>query len=425
MKVFVQIILMTCLVALFSGCGESSAENDSREVYRQIPLVSSVNNVQPMTGIVLWNSSEHSSSDAIQLEFSYLRYDDVAVAKDPQNWDWSGVESLLDDIASHKHQAILRFYYAYPGESTSVPAYIKALANYSETSGLSEGEMTDFPDWSNEELQRFSKEFYAQFAQRYDQDPRIAFLQVGFGLWSEYHIYDPGENLGENFPSKGFQTEFLMHMDSLFTELQWSISIDAADEANTPFESNPALVELGFGLFDDSFLQMDHDEYNKSSFEFFGYEKRMLHPVGGEINYYTDQDQAQGLAAEGPHGVSYEEMAATYNVSYMIGNDQPEYQSMERIRKAGIASGYRFEIIAFEGADEKTTVEVKNVGIAPFYYDAFVAVDGVRAQGSLKGLQPGDSEQFTIDISVENPTLSIESDRLVEGQVIEFDASLE
>ena len=33
-----------------------------------------------------------------------------------------------------------------------------------------------------------------EFAARYDDDPRIAFLQVGFGLWGEYHIYDPGES---------------------------------------------------------------------------------------------------------------------------------------------------------------------------------------------------------------------------------------
>ena len=42
-----------------------------------VPLRSKVTHVQPMTGIVLWHDSEHVRTDAIQLEFSYLRYGDV------------------------------------------------------------------------------------------------------------------------------------------------------------------------------------------------------------------------------------------------------------------------------------------------------------------------------------------------------------
>ena len=87
---------------------------------------------------------------------------------------------------------------------------------------------------------------------RYDADPRLAFLQVGFGLWAEDHVYDPGE--------------------------------------------------------------------------------RLASPVGGELSYYTDYDQEHALdLPDGPHGVAFETLAAEYNVSYMIGNDQPDYQSWARI----------------------------------------------------------------------------------------------
>lgn len=61
--------------------------------------------------------------------------------------------------------------------------------------------------------------------------------------------------------------------------------------------------------------------------------------MGGELNYYTDHDQQHALDPEGPHGISFEQMAAQYHISYMIGNDQPEYQSMARIEEAGLSTG--------------------------------------------------------------------------------------
>ncbi len=388
-------------------------------------LTSAITHVQPMTGIVLWNDHESSGTGAIQLEYSYMAFDDVAVVENPSDWDWSGVESLLDEVAGHGHQAILRFYYVYPGSPTTVPGYIKALSGYDETSGYSEGEFTWYPDWSSVALQDFTKDFYTEFAARHDDDPRMAFLQVGFGLWGEYHLYDPGEELGVNFPSKAYQTEFFQHLASVFDELRWSISIDAADDSNTPFADTPALGDLVFGLFDDSFLSEDHDGYNDDCFDFFGAARRLTSPVGGEISYYTDWDQRHALdLPDGPHGTSYEAMAARYNVSYMIGNDQPDYQSMDRIEQAGIASGYSFRVIAFSAAPFASKVTVLNEGIAPIYTDAFVTVNGVRATESLAILMPGDSHEYWVGSGGTGPTLSIECDRLVAGQEIQFAASL-
>src|SRR5690606_9222911 len=117
------------------------------------------------------------------------------------------------------------FRYTYVGKTTSVPKYIKNLPDYKETKGISENKETWFPDWSNQELKDFTLEFYEKFAERYDNDNRLAFLQVGFGLWGEYHIYDGPFELGKTFPSMEFQTTFLKKMESEFKSLKWSISI--------------------------------------------------------------------------------------------------------------------------------------------------------------------------------------------------------
>jgi hypothetical protein len=57
-------------------------------------------------------------------------------------------------------------------------------------------------------------------------------------------------------------------------------------------------------------------------------------------------------------------------------------------------------------------------------YDAFVAVNGMRAKESLKGLLPGESHRFDVASGGVHPKLEIECDRLVPGQRIGFEANL-
>ena len=191
--------------------------------FDRVPLKSEIVNVQPMTGIVLWNTHGKSSSskDKIQLEYSYMLYNDVCKAKDV--FDWTPMDKLLDEVASRGHQLVVRFRYTYVGQKCAVPDYIKAWPGYEETIGKSEGRDTYFPDWRCEELQRFHLDFHKRFAERYDNDPRLAFVQTGFGLWAEYHIYDGPRIMGKTFPSKQFQETFFNEMQSYFKNTTWSI----------------------------------------------------------------------------------------------------------------------------------------------------------------------------------------------------------
>ena len=245
---------------------------------------------------------------------------------------------------------------------------------------MSEGKETHFPDWTNPELKRFTLEFYSKFAERYDNDPRLAFIQVGFGLWAEYHIYSGPFILGKTFPDKAFQEAFFYHLDSTFKQIPWSISIDAADDTYSPFKAKPELKNIRFGLFDDSFMHKDHSGYNTSCWNFFGRERYKTSPAGGEFSYYSDYDQQHVLdLPNGPYGQPYEKFARDFHITYIMGNDQPEYQTMERIKQASMASGYRFKIVSLKTASDTSVFEILNFGVAPIYYDAYIAVDGVRS----------------------------------------------
>ena len=389
--------------------------------YVSVPVSLPEAKVQPMTGIVLWTDNEKAATDCIQLEYSYMRYCDVCSTKDKFNW--TVVENLLDDVASRGHQAILRFYYVYPGEQTTVPAYIKALSGYEETKGTSEGEQTWFPDWRSEELQNFHLAFYQAFAQRYDSDPRLAFLETGFGLWAEYHIYDGPFILGTTFPSKEFQTRWLCAMGAFFSNLPWCISIDAADSDYSPFKKDNQLLEFRFGCFDDSFMCEEHSTENRPNWLFFGTERYKTSPMGGEFSYYTDYDQRHCLDKSGIHGRRFESEAARYHLSFIIGNDQPDYQSISRIKEASMLTGYIFRLRDFRvKAGVGAVALVENAGVAPIYRDAYVAVGTARSDYSLRNLMPGEQKWIPVASPDANgkSVPGIACSHLVAGQEITF-----
>jgi hypothetical protein len=384
-------------------------------------LQATIAKVQPMTGIVLWATNDAAATAPIQLEFAYLKYSDIV--REHGVYDWQPLERLLNDVAGRKHQAIVRWHDTYVGEPSGVPAYITSLPNYRGMSAKSENKLTGFPDWSNQQWKTFILEFYARFSAKFDADPRVAFVQTGFGLWAEYHIYDGPMKLGGTFPDKAFQLRFVKHLATHLQKTPWMISVDAAGD-HTPFSEDGRVSELRFGLFDDSFNHKRHREENEPNWRSLGLDRWKDSPTGGEFSFFTRKDQKEALSPKGPHGIPFAEQAARYHVSFIIGDDQPTFQSSDVIRNAGLACGYRFRVKEFLLSKTASELEIENTGIAPIYYDAFPAVGGIRSQTSLKGLLPGASRRFHVTRGDSTPEVTIECDRLVPGQKIEFEADL-
>ena len=435
----VALILLTSLVLGSCGCEKTSTaikpynpgtnEQEQRQTTPEgevrVPLESAITGVQPMTGIVLWNTSGSRNQSYVQLEYSYMLYSDVCKEKDV--FDWSPMDRLLADVASRGHQAVVRFRYTYPGKKCAVPDYIKSWPGYEATNGKSEGRNTEFPDWRCEELQRFHMEFHRLFAQRYDKDPRLAFVEIGFGLWAEYHIYDGPCIIGQTFPSHEFQAAFLPKMDEWFQDTPWLFSIDASDSKYAPFHTQKDLLDLKFGNFDDSFMCEDWDGYNWDGWQFFGTDRYKKGPAGGEFSYYTDSDQKHALDKKGMHGRVFEDLVAKVHMSFIIGNDQPNYQKADRIQEAALSMGYRFEVRDFRIKEgEYAVVRIANVGVAPIYRDAFVEVEGVRADYNLRRLMPGQEKVLQVSCrATEASVPAIVCDHLVSGQRIEYQASVQ
>ncbi len=418
MKTDIQTRIAFVLFVVMLAMPVDSAEPEA------VSIRSSITKVQPMTGIVLWTDNDKVNTDAIQLEYRYCGYDEVVDAQG--NYDFSKIDKVLDEVASRKHQAILRFHYEYVGRETTAPKFIKSRSDYKETIGKSEGKTTHFCDWSNETLKQSTLDFYTKLAERYDQDPRIAFLQTGFGLWAEYHIYDGPNELGKQFPDKEYQAKFLKHMNETFKSLPWMISVDAADYDYSPLEDNEELLALNFGVFDDSFLCKQHAKENAMNWRVLGLDRWKRSPGGGEFSYYNNRDQRMALSPEGPNGVSFENSASQFHITFMIGNGQLSFQKESRLAQAGMATGYRFRLTNAQRQNGKVRLEVTNAGIAPIYRDAYFANGNVRSTNSLKGLLPGEKRLIELDDpqGTISTALTIQSDYLVPGQQIQFESDL-
>ena len=92
-----------------------------------------------------------------------------------------------------------------------------------------------------------------------------------------------------------------------------------------------------------------------------------------------------------------------------------------------MSMGYKFEIKDFRVKGNEAAVLITNIGVAPIYRDAYVAVGGVKGEYSLKNLIPGD--EVWIHVKGEGVSAqavpTIECAHLVPGQKIEYKADIE
>lgn len=434
------------ILAAIVLCGALMSCTSADGNYEPVAIQSHITHVQPMTGMVLWNdlaANMHATHGAcIALEFSYVPPCELVKGKngDQIDYDWTFLDNKLSAAAGRGHQMVVRFPLCYPSNrnncigkkgGTYVPDYIRQLPDYKETYAANPGGdgPTYYPDWSHSELQWFVKQFYTDLAARYKNDPRLAFVEVGFGHWGEYHTYGTTVQFGKNFPTKTYQREFFQHLSKVM-DIPWMVSIDAGDEMYSDVCTHASTKNLSFGLFDDTFMHAEHDKsqgdgWNEQCWEWSGLDHWKTGVCGGEVSYYTADDQHNFLNPKGMYGVTWEQAAAKYHMSWVICNNAPEgkYFTPQRVIEAGQASGYRFEITACETNGSDSRVTVRNTGIAPIYRDAFVSVGEVRAKESLCGLLPGEEKTYAVrGAVVDAGNLSISSDFILPTQQIEFEA---
>ncbi len=310
------------------------------------------------------------------LEWSYFPLD--AVMTGPDTFDWTVLETSLDEIAARGHQTAMRFYLDYPQRDPGIPQYLldggletRTYDDYGNA-GLSLS-----PDYDDPALREALAQFIEELGARYDGDPRIAYLQAGLvGFWGEWHTYPyNGDGTPDWMPSAETQREIMVAFDDAFdaTEL----------EVRYP---TPLNVDLDLGYHDDSFAFST----KRSSFGWYFMDlmdangtadRWRTSSIGGELRpelqrcIFTPAGCPDtGNGADNDFAGSVEQTHATWLINHAAFADGglPEPDRSTAI-DAARSLGYSFRVTealvprATAAGDASVGITVTNDGVAPFY----------------------------------------------------------
>lgn len=371
----------------------------------------------PLAGFVPYAGSYNAVPHS--MEWFYLPVS--AVVTGPGTYNWSALDSQLNAIAARGHQSVFRFYLDYPGRPSGVPAYLlnSGLATHTYWDHGNNG-ISVSPNYDDPRLLEALDGFIAALGARYNGDARIGFIQMGLlGFWGEWHTYPhDGWASPENWlASAASQQRVLQAYTKAFTRTK--LQVRYPDAANS---------SLAVGYHDDSFavstLPGTGWHFMDKMAQAGATNKWLTQPVGGELrpeiqHCIFDAPMLCPVVESGADNNFTDSVKATH-ASWLLNQHafSPGYtgQSLSNALAASQSLGYRFQATAFAvsrgtvGGQSDVSVTVRNVGVAPFYYDWPVQVAAVDAAGKtartwstpwkLSAVKPGMTVQWKAPVSV-------------------------
>lgn len=231
------------------------------------------------------------------------------------------------------------------------------------------------PNYENDTLQQYHRQLIQAFGDKYNDDPRVAFIALGsLGHWGEWHTYS-GQDGHIPFPPMAESDRYVRHYVDAFPDKKLLM--------RRPY---PIARDNGMGLYNDMFgsarqtydyIEWFEEGYQSSLADAFIPAMSDFHlrgPSGGEfgnagsgMRYYNAANIEATIA-----------MAERSHLSWVGPSTDIEELSDAEIRNMKRflnTLGYRFVIrsstySALWEAGKETTVgiELDNVGVAPFYY---------------------------------------------------------
>jgi hypothetical protein len=371
--------------------------------------------VNPLKGFIPFQGSYDTFP--YSMEWAYFPVN--AVVTGPGAYDWTAMDTALDDIASRGHQTALRFYLDYPGRPSGVPQYLLdgGLTTHTYDDYGNNG-VSVSPDYDDPALRSALDAFVAALGARYDGDPRVGFVQAGLiGFWGEWHTYPYNGDAGKPnwMPSDATQEEVLTDFTSAFHTTRLMVR-----------NPNTMNADLPIGYHDDSFAL--ETKTSSLGWHFMdnmaaagALDKWRSQPIGGEL-----RPELQGcifsaagcpVLEEGGDNDFAGSVAQTH-ASWLIDHYafQTGYSGEDEVRalKAAQSLGYSFRVTsallppAVTSRSTTVGVTIANLGVAPFYYDWPITLALVDKKGAvaktvttdwaISDVASGASQRFTTTV---------------------------
>jgi len=286
--------------------------------------------------------------------------------------------------AAGKH-IFFRVIMDYPSQPQAIPQWLVdqgvTMTPYSDYGGGKS------PDYTNPKLQAAVLKLIQALGQRYNNNPRIGFIELGMlGFWGEWHTYPHIDW----FAKPDFQRKVIDGMLAAFPKKQL--------QARNPADESGTYPQLGY--HDD---MIPDDTLGPEDWQFFSainkagrQDNWKTHPMGGEmvpgagVQYSTTDYPKLKSAVEQVHF----SWIGPYCPAHVNSTDATFTSNCQEIVRK---MGYQFHL-AKATADVTTTglsltLEGENQGVAPFYEPWALKVALMDASGNVVQQVP-----TTIDI---------------------------
>lgn len=336
----------------------------------------------PLKGFMPYSGSY--TTFPYSMEWSYLPLRSLMTG--PTNFNWASLDTLLNIDASRSHHTLFRVYLDYPTLPTGIPRYLLdgGLTTYSYTNYGNNG-VSLSPNYEDPNLRQALTNFIAALAARYDGDPRIGFIELGLlGFWGEWHTYP----LTYLFASAAVQQEVLTAYESAFSRTKLLV--------RWPSGANPAGQPIGY--HDDSFA---YETIDPPSYDFLGLlkaagetNKWRAQPIGGEV--YPEIQSCMWDASQTncvPAGQDFPDCVNLTHASWMLnqGLFDPGFTGARQALALAGARQLGYELYVTNSMIIDTcvfrplnvTVQIRNTGVAPFYYDWPIQIGALTSGNTL------------------------------------------
>jgi hypothetical protein len=376
MKSAARIILVGALACL--GVFASSAGTNSYTLAVSAPPTNN-----PLKGFMPYRGNYPTFPHSMEWTYLPLR----SLMTGPTNFDWTSLDHLINEIAGRGHQAVFRIYLDYPKLATGIPQYLldAGLATHAYTDY--DNALSVCPDYQNPLLLQALTNFVSALGARYDGDPRIGFITLGLlGFWGEWHTY-PHDAW---FASTAVQDAVLTAYQTAFAKTKLLV--------RRPAGSYPATRAIGY--HDDSFAFQTLDP---PAWCFLGLlkaagdtNKWLTQPIGGEVRPEVQRcmwDIRQTSCV--PAGQAFDQCVDLTHASWMLnqGAFSPGFTGAQWDAALAGAQrlGYSFCVSnailvdAWTNTPLQVSVGLRNLGVAPFYYDWTVQLGALDGSNQLAG----------------------------------------
>jgi hypothetical protein len=333
-----------------------------------------------------------------------LRYINLSLADlvpDENHYDWNSLDRPLHAISNDGKQAVIRIYLDWPGRTNTVPPFLQHATQLIDTPGWRSGER--FPNYDSPPVRTTLRNFVTAFGERYDGNSDIGFIEAGLlGAWGEW--LSAGK--AAPAPSPEVQREILDAYEAAFHTTKILIRYPTLDTVTRPF-----------GYHDDWFGRKDQMASRFAALALPNQSLWKTVPFGGRIHPEIQKCLSRPSKPCQLTAEHYNELQSGH-FTYLRLDSQNAIQpglGWDNGLKFAQILGYEFYIssakITFDKANATltTTLQIKNTGIAPFYYP-WLFEFALAENGTIK-------QKWTADWDIRKVLPGAAETRFVQSQI--------